>query len=222
MAGVPLKRLPLHWVPPSMPARLAATPIAVRRASDHAHPALEALESQLSEEGRAVGNLVHAWLRKIALDGLTRWSEARLKNLEKLLRSQLFSQGVPGRRHQVCISKILDCLNNCMKCPKAVWLLSDHPEARCEFAVNGLVDGDLVYAVVDRTFVDHGTRWVVDYKTSQPEAGEETEVFLGREVERYAAQLTTYHGLMQKYDPGHRVKTALYFPMIGAWQELEQ
>ena len=71
--------------------------------------------------------------------------------------------------------------------------------------------------LIDRTFIDReGTRWVVDYKSSQHEGGA-LEVFLAQEQERYRPQLERYTLLARGLGP-EPVRAALYFPLIGAWR----
>ena len=73
--------------------------------------------------------------------------------------------------------------------------------------------------VIDRCFIDeHGTRWVIDYKTSAHEGGGLDE-FLDQELERYRAQLAAYRDLAQGLGP-EPVRAALYFPLLGALREL--
>jgi ATP-dependent exoDNAse (exonuclease V) beta subunit len=86
-----------------------------------------------------------------------------------------------------------------------------------------MVDGQLVHATIDRTFVDaDGRRWVVDYKTSAPAPGELPERFMAREMERYAGQLRLYAALLgQLMADGRQVRAALYFPVFDGWRELD-
>jgi hypothetical protein len=73
---------------------------------------------------------------------------------------------------------------------------------------------------IDRTFVDeHGTRWVVDWKTGAHE-GADTEGFLDNELERYRGQLERYAHAMNLLEPGRRLRVGLYFPLHDAWREL--
>jgi DNA topoisomerase IB len=80
--------------------------------------------------------------------------------------------------------------------------------------------GQIVNAVIDRTFVAaDGTRWVVDFKTS-PHEGGDLKSFLDSEVERYRPQLTRYAHLARQLGP-QPVRAGLYFPLLAAWCEVE-
>ena len=66
--------------------------------------------------------------------------------------------------------------------------------------------------VLDRTFVEDGIRWIIDYKTSS-HAGGDLEGFLANEADRYREQLHGYHDAMALVDK-RPIKTALYFPLL--------
>jgi ATP-dependent helicase/nuclease subunit A len=89
--------------------------------------------------------------------------------------------------------------------------------------LTGVIEGDTVHAVIDRTFVtDDGVCWVIDFKTSEPGEGEPLAEFLQREAESYRPQLQVYLELLRRRSADvARLRGALYFPMIDAWCEME-
>ena len=85
--------------------------------------------------------------------------------------------------------------------------------------LSGVRGGQIVNAVIDRTFVDSsGTRWVVDFKTSPHEGGDQAN-FLDEEVKRYQAQLLRYAHLARGLGP-QPVRAGLYYPLLAAWREV--
>jgi len=76
--------------------------------------------------------------------------------------------------------------------------------------------GGLQRAVIDRTFICDGTRWIVDYKSSTPSEGQKMEDFVQHQVETYRSQLNRYASLFNE-----PVKAMLYFPAIPASTEVE-
>jgi ATP-dependent helicase/nuclease subunit A len=108
--------------------------------------------------------------------------------------------------------------------PRGRWLLgltNEISEVESELALTGVVQGKLVQGVVDRTFVDtDGVRWIVDFKTSTHEGGG-LEHFLDEEVARYRPQLHRYSRLIKQWQPGMPLRMALYFPLLGAWREVD-
>lgn len=101
-------------------------------------------------------------------------------------------------------------------------MLTSYPEQDNELALNGVVEGQIVHAVVDRTFVTStGIRWVVDYKSSQCPVGLGLDAFLVGEVGKYRQQLYQYHVLLSALNPEQKVCCGLYFPYHDRWMEVE-
>ena len=99
------------------------------------------------------------------------------------------------------------------------WILSDHRDARCEYALTIREERGLRRLVIDRTFVDEaGVRWIVDYKSGY-HRDPDREAFLQQEEERYRRQLQLYALALQELE-GRETRTALYFPLMQAWHEV--
>lgn len=217
-----LRRLPADWAQPAQQPSLASAATPARRASDAGHYLATGFSTRQTEEGRVIGTLVHAWLERIALDGLASWPPARLATLGQVIRMQLVTQGVPAARLDPCAETVEGCLDRTLRSERGSWLLHGHADASCELALSGMVDGELVHAVIDRTFIDEqGVRWIVDYKTSRPDPGEELAVFVSREASRYAPQMAVYRQLMVALDGAVPLRVALYFPLAEAWYEFD-
>ena len=217
-----LKRLPIEWQAPVMAKALVASQDTTRQASSDGHYSDEAVKSRLTEEGRVIGVVVHAWLERIASDGLAVWSSVALEAQFEKYKEQLNVQGIPQSRLEVCAATVLNCLLNSLDSPRGRWVLGSQREAACELALNGIVEGQLIRATIDRTFVDEDNiRWIVDYKTSRPGKGMDAELFVSNELERYQGQLKLYKELVEHLYSGLPVRTALYFPLFDGWAESE-
>jgi hypothetical protein len=165
--------------------------------------------------------VVHYWLERIALDGLANWPRERLEQIELPIRRQLIALGVAAARLPDSLVKIRRALQAVLDSRRGRWLLSAHLETASEYPLSGLLDGEMVHAVLDRTFVDEeGTRWVIDYKTGLPFKNEDHAVFYQRERECYQEQLTRYAALFRSLEPDRPVRIALYFPMFDGWHEM--
>jgi len=79
---------------------------------------------------------------------------------------------------------------------------------------------DVKESIIDRTFVENGIRWIVDYKSSEPTAGESPEDFFARESIAYRAQLLRYKNLLMSNET-LPIKIALYFVAFGKLLVLE-
>ncbi|MBN8477251.1 MAG: DNA helicase, partial [Sulfuritalea sp.] len=75
------------------------------------------------------------------------------------------------------------------------WVLRPRGDAGAELAIARVgADGTAQTRVVDRSFVEDGLRWIVDYKTAElgPDAD---DVRLAAHAEGYRAQLESYAAL---------------------------
>jgi RecB family exonuclease len=104
------------------------------------------------------------------------------------------------------VERCLAALRATLASQRGRWILTPHAEARNEWALTGLVAGQRVSGVLDRTFVDaEGTRWIIDYKT-------------GTAAEAYREQLHRYGTLLAALDD-RPIRLGLYYPLDGVWQE---
>ncbi|MFZ5557796.1 MAG: UvrD-helicase domain-containing protein [Pseudomonadota bacterium] len=205
------RRLPSHWSLPEPPPAVEWTrEVAAREA--------ERVEfTWVGETARHVGTVVHRWLQKMGEDALEGWDDRRVQALQPAYLAELKRLGVPQDELDFALGRVTTALRRALSDPRGRWLLGFHRNARCEYRLTGLLDGELIDVVIDRTFVDaDGTRWIVDYKTGTHE-GADVEGFLERERERYAPQLEKYGRLLA---PGEKaVKRGLYFPLLNGWRE---
>jgi ATP-dependent exoDNAse (exonuclease V) beta subunit len=68
--------------------------------------------------------------------------------------------------------------------------------------------------VVDRLAFDGKEWWILDFKTSRPDSGEDWETFMKREVEKYRPQLTAYREMAANakgVESLTAIRVALYF-----------
>jgi ATP-dependent exoDNAse (exonuclease V) beta subunit len=217
-----LKRLPKEWVAPQMADKLTVRASPVQLASESGHVQIETVESFRTEEGRVIGTLVHLWLERIANEGLSRWPDTVLKSQVGVFKAQLNMHGLPLSRLESGSSIVLSCLINTVASKRGRWLLDCHRSAVSELALNGLVNGKLIHATIDRTFIDSdGIRWLVDYKTNSPESGEEPGQFMAHAADRYRNQLQLYAALFKQLEPDQALCTALYFPAFDGWIEAD-
>jgi hypothetical protein len=175
----------------------------------------------VGETSRHVGTLVHREIERILRSGLAASNKSADPNR---YHAELTELGVPVEFIPMAASRVAAALARMLRDERGRWLLAGndvHRESSSEFALSGWLHGELVNAVIDRTFVDrNGTRWIVDFKTSTHEGGG-LEAFLANEEARYRPQLTRYAHLMRAYRPHEPIKTALYFPLLGVWREVE-
>ena len=104
--------------------------------------------------------------------------------------AQLSRAGVPPRERAHAAQLVLSALTHTLADERGRWLFDPQQrEARSELALTGVSAGRLRNIIIDRSFIDvHGSRWVIDFKTSRHEGGALAQ-FLDAELERYRGQL---------------------------------
>ncbi|MBI5809836.1 MAG: PD-(D/E)XK nuclease family protein, partial [Deltaproteobacteria bacterium] len=210
------KRLPLSWKveEPLQP---------VLSDKEKALPA-GAIEGPVFDwAGRAVrhlGTVVHGYLSLIAKDGAEKWSPARIDKEKGAISLMLRSLGLNKDEAQRTAPEATRIISNALNDARGRWVLKGRHGASEELKLTGLINGDIVRAAIDRTFVDEeGARWIIDFKTGAHRGGS-LEAFLKNEKERYRAQLEAYEALIRAKGETRDIKKALYYPAIPAWIEM--
>ena len=131
-----------------------------------------------------MGTLIHKYLELIAQDGLAAWPDARLQASLPAMQQWLTQQGHPTASAQSAASEALQHLLTTLHSKDGQWVLSPHPHARSEWAqATPTLQGSAVH-IIDRTFVCDGTRWIIDYKTTN-DVAPNTEAW-SQQLDRYA------------------------------------
>jgi ATP-dependent exoDNAse (exonuclease V) beta subunit len=166
-------------------------------------------------QARRIGTVVHRLLERVGQVGAEDFTDAHREHLLTRIPVLLQSMGTRPDDLDRSAAVVADALARTLDSETGRWLLSgSHEEGACELPIAGMIDGRLVNAVVDRTFVDaDGVRWIVDYKSGY-HAGSDLEDFFAQERERYQEQLDGYRRLFEQLED-RPVKTALYLPRHG-------
>ncbi len=215
-----LKRLPLDWQLPVMAGvalpEMVANTAASAAADQEPATQFSGWETPLH---RHVGTLVHWQLEQMARCGCEVWTEQspeqRKRRLEKLLRGY----GTPRGELDKGVAKATQAVERIVQSERGRWILAAHTDHQCELPLSGFVDGQLIHAIIDRTFIEDEICWIIDYKNSAPAGNESLDAFLQREAGRYRNQLHAYVRLREKQLPELKVCAALYFPLADAWYE---
>ena len=163
--------------------------------------------------------MVHRLLQQIGEHGISHWKHSNgFKNREHWCRQQLASEGVLNKQADKIISRTEKAIDNCLSSKTGQWLLDAHDSAACEYAITAVISAKAKRMVLDRTFIENGTRWIIDYKTSSHSGGD-LEGFLESEAKRYRDQLQRYkHALAINEE--RPIRTALYFPLLDEFREV--
>ncbi|MDR0770942.1 MAG: UvrD-helicase domain-containing protein [Burkholderiales bacterium] len=216
-SGLPLRRLPEACFEDE------GVPIVAERARSHAAPLSF---NEANAAARHVGTVVHEWLSRTGIhDGqrLQEWTSAFLEAQRATIAHRLAELGVPTAQCETATRRVMAALGAVRDDPFAQWLLDPVREAaRNEWALSSAETShaDIRHARLDRTFIDDGVRWIVDYKTAETDAAE-IEAWLDAEVEKHRPQMEGYAALMKRFDK-RPLKLVLYYPLLRRWREVKE
>ncbi|MGH9467150.1 MAG: UvrD-helicase domain-containing protein [Terriglobales bacterium] len=198
---LPLRRVldPVWTPPPPPPLRWTGT-AALPPPSDAAHPHHAAAAFH-----RRVGIAVHTMLQLLADRTPLLWVPDRL---DFYLRQAGLADSDLSRARALATA----ALDRTVADPRGRWLLAPHDHARTEWSLTTPAG----HARIDRSFVEDGTRWIVDYKLASHE-GSGLDAFLAAQQALYRPQLDAYASLLAPIEP-LRIQCALYFPHLSAWR----
>jgi len=214
--GPVVRRISGDWILPPLRSEIAVPRVTAPQAG-----ADESIEFDWAGRSRrAVGIVVHRLLQRMASDGLENWDECGVVGQESIIRNLLNEAGVLADESDLSCLQVKNALVNTLLDERGRWILSSrHTEASSELPLAGIIDNQAIHVILDRTFIDeHGTRWIIDFKTST-HAGSDLQGFLDHEEKRYRAQLGRYAQLMTSLRPEQPVRVALYYPMLREWRE---
>jgi ATP-dependent exoDNAse (exonuclease V) beta subunit len=112
------------------------------------------------------------------------------------------------------------CLKICFKDKENSWIFDNALEqSQCEVSVfykNSLSASKLDFKnyIIDRSFVKNGVRWIIDYKSSAPNEGQNLQDFLNKAKITYKQQLVNYASCYQVLEDRPQ-QLALYFPKVS-------
>ena len=176
--------------------------------------------SWAGEDARLTGNLVHRLLQLIGEQGLDPWkASGGIAKRANWCRRQLASEGVQKEKADAIIARATEAIENCLASKQGRWILKNHEGARCEYAITVVLDSRPRNMILDRTFIEDGVRWIIDYKTSSHSGGD-LEGFLDNEASRYREQLQRYRDAMAITET-LPIRNALYFPLLDRLCEVD-
>ncbi|MFQ5353342.1 MAG: UvrD-helicase domain-containing protein [Thermodesulfobacteriota bacterium] len=212
-----LKRLSPLWKAPA-PAPSCELPGELAEAGE-APGAARPVFDWAGAGARHSGTVAHRYFQRIVNEGLSKWDAERVLGEKACMEAMLRGLGLNRETAREGAKRSVRIIRGALVDTRGQWILGEHEEGAVEYALTGVVDGQVRRVVIDRTFVDDkGVRWVIDYKTGQHSGGD-LEVFLNSEKERYGEQLEEYAALLGNLHEEGEIRKGLYYPAIPAWIE---
>ncbi len=208
------------FIPPLVRLRQPAIPGLLRASAGFVPPLFEQPaegEQSGTRLDADVGTLAHRYVEIIAQHGLESWTPRRLNALQPAMQRWLTQHGHAGEDARRGAARVTAALLATLSSEAGRWVLQAREGAAAELALATAEGGRIATHVIDRTFVEHGERWIVDYKSAR--LGEVSEASMAQQAERYRPQLERYARLF-----GHEglpVRKAVFFLAHGRMVELE-
>jgi len=159
-----------------------------------------------------VGTLAHRYMEIIARDGLAEWSAERLGSLTPAMQHWLVTQGHAVDDAAQGASRVSAMLGQVLNSQDGQWVLQQRDNSGDELAIARADQQQVATHIVDRTFVDAGVRWIIDYKSVALD-GHISESALKAVASQYQPQLDRYAGLF--LDEALPIKKAILFLSIA-------
>jgi ATP-dependent helicase/nuclease subunit A len=184
------------------------------------------VETTTARLARHTGTVIHAALQTAVENSWVTHSNCLaassvISQQQPLWTIQLQQLGWSGEHLNRALQKITVAITTTLNSEQGRWLLnSEHEQSACELSLMQKDKHDVREHIIDRTFIADGIRWIVDYKSSEPEAGQTMHEFIARETATYKNQLQRYRMLLSSME-SLPIKTALYLVSIGILVEVE-
>ncbi|RYY75572.1 MAG: DNA helicase UvrD [Gammaproteobacteria bacterium] len=174
-------------------------------------------ESRGAKLARHTGSLIHRALQNLVginNSEIEKWQNKQLP----FWKIQLQQNGWHNDEIERAIKKILFAIHNTLNDEHGKWLLNNsHEKSECELVIvhkqGNNIDLKLRDNIIDRSLIDDGVRWIIDYKSSEPALEQPITDFLTQEIAVYKSQLDRYKACFEALGETN-IKLALYFPLL--------
>jgi ATP-dependent exoDNAse (exonuclease V) beta subunit len=158
------------------------------------------------------GTLAHAYMELLAQRaGL---ASSAVAAWHKPMRRWLMRLGHSDSMSKQGADIVMAALQTTLASQVGQWVLRNHDQAASELSLMQVGDSGPKNHVIDRTFIEQGTRWIIDYKLG---LGDEAASSAAA-AEAHRPQLARYASLFA--DAGLPIKTAVLFLSTGRLVEL--
>ena len=164
----------------------------------------------------AIGHLVHAELQRMVEVGSMDLPES---DRVEMWRNDLRNQGFNARQIADMLETVQDQLERTVSSDTGRWLLDpNHEASQVEASYTASSGAHHRISIIDRTFIDDGTRWIVDYKTSM--IPDDRDLPLVEKALNHQPQLIRYAELFEAVDPTP-IRAAIFFTDVAGLVEVD-
>ena len=158
------------------------------------------------------GTLAHLYMEIIANTGLAQWPDSLIDAYSQAMCKWLQQHGHDALASKKGAEEVLSALQTTLQSEAGKWVLQTRPSAANELAIASIENEAFSTKVIDRTFIEAGTRWIIDYKSVVLDDNI-SEAALQAIAEQYREQLEAYAQLFTS--DALPIKKAILFLSIG-------
>ncbi len=175
-------------------------------------------ETRSAKLGRHTGTLIHRALQNLVGIASTFDVQTWLHNQKPFWQTYLKQNGWHTEEITLALQKVSQAIHNTLDDEQGKWLLDNsHQQSASELIIThkqgNHIDLKLRENIIDRTFIADGVRWIIDYKSSEPNRGQSVGDFIVQEIAAYKTQLLRYKECFTALGETD-IKTILYFPLL--------
>ena len=158
---------------------------------------------------RHCGTLAHKYMELFAKESHQTWNALRLQQCQPAMQKWLVQQGHSAMQAAQGAKQVLAALQITLNSEAGQWVLKNHAGAASELSLMQAQDTGIQNHVIDRTFIENNTRWIVDYKLTNID--ENIDFIIA--AKQHRPQLERYAGLFTA--EGLTIKKAVFFLSAG-------
>ena len=147
------------------------------------------------------GSLAHLYMEMIAKNGLEHWPASRIDACSQSMRVWLMQRSHAKIEIEKHVVQIISALKQTIASPQGPWLLARRASMQAELSISTVDEEQRI----DLTFVENGTRWIIDYKLGL----DVTEATANAAAQAHKPQLVSYAALFTQENLP--IKTAVFF-----------
>lgn len=159
-----------------------------------------------------IGILTHFYLQLIAESGVDAWPAERIPSLLTAMQRWFKQKAYDANDAEQGAARVSTLLKTTLASEQGRWVLQNRSIAASELAIQSNLNQEVSKRIIDRTFVDNSTRWIIDYKTVNL-AKETSDNALLAIANQYREQLEAYAELFT--GETYVVQKAVFFVSIA-------
>ena len=173
---------------------------------------------QLEQDAnRIIGIVIHQLLENMTLDRISK----KLTQSDILyFKSLLNYHGLLPQQMEDGINKIQNLFAQLKQSELAPWIFASRQTTQTEYRLTSINKQKIQHHSIDRTFIDQNNiRWIIDFKTSEPNINQPIDQFIASEIALYQSQLEGYAELFS--NETRPIKLVIYWTQLNIMQELD-